>query len=57
MLIDIDLQRDEQLILVNRPDGSSTVSVPLSAFERVEKMLAILKGGPIRTTHQAERAD
>ena len=57
MLIDIDLKRDEQLILVNRPDGSATVSVPVSVFERAQRLLALMNGAVIRTTHQAERAD
>ena len=57
MLIDIDLKRDEQLIVVNRLDGSCTVSVPVHSFQRAQMLLAQMDGAAIRTTHQAERAD
>lgn len=57
MMIDIDVGSAEMVILVNRGDGTATVSVSAEAFERARELYAQMDGAVIRTTHQAERAD
>lgn len=57
MLIDIDLSHSETCIIVNRADGTCTISVAAEAFQRAQQLYAQTDGAVIRTTHQAERAD
>ena len=57
MLIDIDVASPEIVIVVNRGDGTATVSVSLEAFQRAQALYAQAPDASIRTTHQAERAD
>lgn len=57
MMIDIDVNSAEMVILVNRGDGTATVSVSAEAFQRAQQLYAQTDGAIIRTTHQAERAD
>lgn len=40
MLVDIDLERSEMLLVHQRGDGTSTVSVPVSAFQRAVQILS-----------------